>query len=76
MLGRGGRLVGLGILGGLALSLGFSFVVAGFLFGIAPQDPLSFIAAAMALALVGGFASFLPATRASRVDPSLALRSE
>jgi len=46
------------------------------LFGIAPTDPLSMIAAALVLVLTAFVAAFLPAWRAARVAPSVAFRSE
>jgi len=45
-------------------------------FGLTPTDPLSFIAAGAVLLVVGALATYLPARRASRVDPMIALRAE
>jgi putative ABC transport system permease protein len=67
-------LAGLGV--GLVLSLGLTWVLGSLLFAVRPYDPLSLAAAAAALALVALIACALPAWRASRVDPLVALRYE
>jgi len=66
--------VGLGI--GLAGSLALARFAASLLFGLQARDPLTFLAAALLLAAVAALGSFLPALRASRVDPMTALRYE
>lgn len=65
-----------GIIIGVAVSLSFARVLAGFLFGVAPRDPGIFIGVPIFLALVACTAVWLPARRASRVDPMVALRCE
>ena len=61
---------------GLAVALGASRLVASLLFGVAAQDGIT-IALAMALmALVAALAAYLPARRASLIDPMVALRYE
>jgi ABC-type antimicrobial peptide transport system permease subunit len=50
--------------------------VKSLLFGLAPRDPATMIGAVMVLALVGGIAGWLPAVRASRIDPARVLREE
>ena len=57
----------------LALS---TLVMAGLLFGVEPSDPLAFASVAAVMLLLASAASFLPALRASRVDPVRALRYE
>ena len=53
-----------------------SGLLASFLVGVRPFDPLTFVAASLFLAAVAAVASFLPAHRATRIDPFTALRSE
>jgi predicted permease len=61
---------------GLVLSAGLSRLVSGFLHGVSPFDPLTYGAVPLILGLVGLLASGLPARRATRVDPIVALRCE
>ena len=65
-----------GIVLGIPAALSLSRLVRSQLFGISPADPLTICAAAMTLALVSLFAGYIPARRASRVQPVLALRAE
>jgi putative ABC transport system permease protein len=67
-------LAGLGT--GLALSLGVTWLLSSLLFSVRPYDPVSLAAAGVALALVALIACGLPAWRATRVDPMVALRYE
>ncbi len=66
--------VGLGV--GLLVSLPLARLMRGLLHGVTPADPLTFAAVAIALAGVALAASVVPALRATRVDPVIALRSE
>ena len=67
-------LVGIGL--GVPAALGLSQLVRSQLFGISPADPLTIGVAAVTLALVALLAGYIPARRASRVQPVLALRYE
>jgi predicted permease len=69
-------LAGLGLLVGVAASLAGTRLLAGILYGVAPTDPRVFGAAGALLMAVTLVASWLPAHRAARIDPSEALRSE
>ena len=77
MILRGGlRLVALGVAAGLAGSLALTRVLQGQLFGISAYDPLTFAGIAGLLTAVAAVACLLPALRATRVDPLVAVRAE
>ncbi|MFC1660351.1 FtsX-like permease family protein, partial [Gemmatimonadota bacterium] len=67
-------IVGIGI--GLALALGVTRLMSTLLFGVSPIDPLTFGSVSLGLLAVGLLASYVPARRAARVDPMVALRTE
>jgi ABC-type antimicrobial peptide transport system permease subunit len=74
VLSRIGALVGTGIIIGVALSAWASQFVASLLFGLQPRDPITLGAAVITLAAVAAAAGWLPARRASRIDPAEVLR--
>jgi len=74
ILQRVALLVGAGVAIGAIASLWASRFVGALLFGMQPHDPATLTGAAVVLALVGGFAGWLPAHRASRFDPAHVLR--
>jgi putative ABC transport system permease protein len=76
VLSEGGLLVGLGLVLGVAMALLLARLVRGLLFGVAPYDPLTLGAVAVVMAAVGVGACWLPAARAARTDPGLALRAQ
>jgi len=69
-------LVGIGLVIGAALGLGAAKAARSLLFGLQPTDPVTIGAAIALLATIGFIASYLPARRASRVDPMNVLRQE
>jgi ABC-type antimicrobial peptide transport system permease subunit len=76
VLWRGVRLIGLGLLAGLPLAWGASRALSSLLLGVSATDPVTFAAAGLLLAAVAFAATYLPARRAARVSPMVALRYE
>jgi predicted permease len=74
VLGEGAKMAFVGVAIGIAVALGLTRLMANQLFGVTAQDPLTFAAIAIALALVALLACCLPARRAVRIDPMTALR--
>jgi ABC-type antimicrobial peptide transport system permease subunit len=65
-----------GVAGGVAAAIGLTRLMANELFGVTPQDPLTYATVAVLLAAVALLACYLPARRAVRVDPVEALRHQ
>jgi predicted permease len=76
VLGQGLLLVAIGLVAGLGAAWALSRLMTNLLFSVSATDPLTFGGTALALGLVALVASYLPALRATRVDPLIALRKE
>src|SRR4051812_3041624 len=76
VVGRGAALVGAGVVVGALASIILGRWLASLLYGVHAADPVALTAAALALLAVGVLAAFVPAYRASRVDPAMVLREQ
>jgi putative ABC transport system permease protein len=76
VLRNASRVIGTGVLIGLALAFAFARSVAAFLFGVEPRDPVTFASVGAVLVLTAMVACAVPALRAVRVDPVEAFRNE
>ena len=76
VLGRALRIVVAGLIVGLAGAVGVTRVLQRFLFGVTPTDPIAFTIVTLLLMAVGLMAAWLPARRATRIDPCAAMRAE
>ncbi|MEA2562690.1 MAG: hypothetical protein QOH06_4194 [Acidobacteriota bacterium] len=74
VLRQGMALVAWGVAGGLAGAFAVSRAMAGMLYGVEATDPLTFVAVPVVLALISLIACYLPARRAARLDPTVALK--
>jgi ABC-type antimicrobial peptide transport system permease subunit len=76
VLGETLALVALGIACGLPAALAATRLLAGFLYGVKPADPMVLVASAGFLVFTATIAGYIPARRAARIDPVVALRNE
>jgi putative ABC transport system permease protein len=76
VLRDGLRLTSVGVMLGLVGAVALSRVMAGYIYGITSTDPLTLVGASLVLTVVALLACYLPARRATRVNPIAALRYE
>ncbi|HET7426727.1 MAG TPA: FtsX-like permease family protein, partial [Gemmatimonadales bacterium] len=76
VVGHAAALTGAGLALGLAGALGLSSVIAGLLFRVSPTDPPTLAGGVILLSVVALLAAAVPARRAARVDPAVALRTD
>jgi len=76
VLRQGARLAFTGIVAGSLGALWSSYAIAGMLYKVKPSDPISFLGAGLTLAAIALLGSYVPARRASHVDPTAALRED
>jgi putative ABC transport system permease protein len=76
VIGHGVWLAGAGVVLGVLASLQLTKVIASLMFGVGHLDPLTFVAVPVGLLAIATLASYLPARRASQVDPVIAMRNE
>jgi ABC-type antimicrobial peptide transport system permease subunit len=76
ILAMGGKQLAIGMLIGLGAAFGLTRVLSTLLVQISPTDPLTFAAISLLLGAIGGIACWLPARKATQIDPMIALRYE
>jgi ABC-type antimicrobial peptide transport system permease subunit len=76
ILGQGLWLAGIGLAIGLVVSIAVTRLMSALLFGVSPRDPATLLVVSILLVAVSLAASFLPAYRATKIDPILAIRHE
>jgi putative ABC transport system permease protein len=70
------KLTAIGVAIGVALALGVTRLISTFLYGVKPSDPVTYVAVALGLGAIALLACYIPARRAIKVDPLVALRYE
>jgi putative ABC transport system permease protein len=73
---QGLKLTAIGLVIGSLASLGLARLIAGALYGVTATDPFTYVGVSLFMAVVAFLASFIPARKAAKVDPMVALRSE
>jgi putative ABC transport system permease protein len=76
IVGRGMRLALVGVAAGAVAAAGLTRVLSGMLFGVRPMDPMTYVLVAGGLTVIAFLACYVPARRAMRVDPVVAIRAE
>ncbi len=75
ILKEGGVLLAIGLALGVVGAFFAARIIRGLLFGVAPNDPITFVAVALIMAAIGLAACWIPALRAARIDPAVTMRS-
>jgi putative ABC transport system permease protein len=76
VIGRGLKLAAIGVAVGVTLALALSGVMATMLYEVSATDPLTFVLVPLVLLAIAAIACYVPARRATRVDPAIALKAE
>jgi predicted permease len=76
VLREGGSLLAVGLVLGFAGALGATRLIRGLLFGVTPWDPTTLVAVALTMGVIGVAACWVPALRAARIEPAVALRRQ
>ena len=75
VLREGGVLLGVGLAIGVVGAYGAANVIRGLLFGVTPHDPITLVGVAAMMSVIGIVACWIPARRAARIDPAIAMRA-